>query len=63
MLFLRVWLLLSEALSAFVLDVPVGDLAATLLQGKLFVCGGRYGIFLHAVVIDIVLYYCLSGSR
>jgi hypothetical protein len=48
-LFLRVWLLLSEALSAFVLDVPVGDLAATLLHGKLFVCGGRYGIFLHAV--------------
>jgi hypothetical protein len=52
-LFLRVWLLLSEALSVFVLDVPVGDLAATLLQGKLFVCGGRYGIFLQWLALPL----------
>jgi hypothetical protein len=53
--------LLSEALSAFILDVPVGDLAATLLQGKLFVCGGRYGIFL--VLLLVLLAVLLLSVR
>ncbi len=59
-LFLHAWL--TKALFVFVLDVPVGDLAATLLQGKLFVCGGRYGIFLLLLVLLLGVGKCWESQ-